>query len=130
MAEGRRIIKEEPIEEKPQPLSERADDGLDFDDTAINVHNKIRGLSPVPGGYSMLDGKRVKFYRSRVVEDNSNNPSGLIYKVDKTGLYVKTKENAVAIEELKVEGKKQLPIKDLLNGMKPEELLNKSHRKE
>lgn len=111
-------------------IIKKEDELVDFDDTAINVHNKIRGLSPFPGGYSMLDGKRVKFYRSRVVEDNSNNPSGLIYKVDKTGLYVKTKENAVAIEELKIEGKKQLPIKDLLNGMKPEELLNKSFRKE
>ena len=64
------------------------------------------------------------------MEDNSKHPVGYIYKVDKTGLYVKAKENAVALEEIKIEGKKQLPMKDLLNGMKPEELLNKCFRKE
>ena len=43
MPEGRRIIKEEPIEEKPKPLYERADDDLDFDDTAITSNTEIGG---------------------------------------------------------------------------------------
>ncbi len=123
-------IKQDESQVSLAKIIKKEDEIIDFDDTAINVHNKIRGLSPVPGGYALLDGKRVKFYKSRVVEDNSNHPAGYIYKVDKTGLYVKAKENAVALEEIKIEGKKQLPIKDLLNGMKPEELLNKCFRKE
>ena len=47
-------------------IIKKEDEVIDFSDTALNVHNKIRALSRVPGGYSILDGKRVKFYKSRV----------------------------------------------------------------
>lgn len=111
-------------------IIKKDDEIIDFDDDAKNVHNKIRGLSPFPGGYALLDNKRVKFYKSRVEKDNSNNKPGTIVKVDKTGIYVKTQTDAVVIEELKIEGKKQLTVQDLLNGMNKEELMNKIFRKE
>ena len=54
----------------------------------------------------------------------------MIFKVDKNGIYVKTKEDAIVIEELKVEGKKLMSVKEFLNGVKIEELLKQKFRKE
>lgn len=111
-------------------IIKKEDEIIDFADTAVNVHNKIRGLSPFPGGYALLDGKRVKFYRTRVDKKNVDALPGTIVMVDKTGIYVKTNDDLVVVEELKIEGKKQLSVQDLLNGMNKEELLNKVFRKE
>jgi methionyl-tRNA formyltransferase len=44
-------------------IIKKEDEILDFNDKVENVHNKIRGLSPFPGSYALLDGKRVKFYK-------------------------------------------------------------------
>ena len=111
-------------------IIKKEDEVIDFNDSAINVHNKIRGLSPFPGGYALLEDKRVKFYKTRVEKANIDVLPGTIVKVDKTGMYVKTNDDFVVIEELKIEGKKKLAIQDLLNGMNKEELLNKIFRKE
>ena len=111
-------------------IIKKEDEIIDFNDSAINVHNKIRGLSPFPGGYALLEDKRVKFYKTRVEKSNIDAVPGTIVKVDKTGMYVKTNDDLVVIEELKIEGKKRLSIQDLLNGMNKEELLNKVFRKE
>ena len=123
-------IKQDDSQVSLAKIIKKEDELIDFDDDAINVHNKIRGLSPFPGGYSLLDNKRVKFYKSRIEKTESKSVPGKIIKVDKTGIYVKTKTDAVAIEELKIEGKKQLSVQELLNGMNKEDLLNKFFRKE
>ena len=108
----------------------KEDEIIDFDETAINVHNKIRGLSPFPGGYSLLDGKRIKFYKSRIEKDNSNIDPGTIVNIDKNGLYIKTKTDIVVIEELKPEGKKIMTTKEFINGIKKEDYVKKVFKKE
>ena len=111
-------------------IIKKEDEVIDFSDTALNVHNKIRALSRVPGGYSILDGKRVKFYKSRVEKCNNDLESGTIYKIEKDGIYVKTNTDAVVIEELKMEGKKEMTAKEFVNGIKKEDYLNKKFVKE
>lgn len=111
-------------------IIKKEDEIVDFDDSAVNVHNKIRGLSPFPGAYSLLDGKRVKFYQSKIEKDNSKNIPGTIVKIDKDAIYIKTKDDSIKIEELKFEGKKRMTTKEFLNGVKKEDLLNKKFEKE
>lgn len=123
-------IKQDETKVSLAKIIKKEDEVIDFNDSAINVHNKIRGLSPFPGGYALLEDKRVKFYKSKVEKTNIAALPGTIVKVDKTGMYVKTNDELVVIEELKIEGKKRLTIQDLLNGMNKEELLNKIFRKE
>ena len=123
-------IKQDETKVSLAKISKKEDEVIDFNDSAINVHNKIRGLSPFPGGYALLEDKRVKFYKSKVEKTNIAALPGTVVKVDKTGMYVKTNDELVVIEELKIEGKKRLTIQDLLNGMNKEELLNKIFRKE
>ena len=111
-------------------IIKKEDELLDFDDTAINIHNKIRGLSDFPGCYSFLNGKRIKFFKSHIEKCNNDIDIGTIYKVEKDGIYVKTKEDSIVIDELMLEGKKRVPVNVFINGIKKEDYLNKKFEKE
>ena len=110
-------------------IIKKEDELLDFDDTAINIHNKIRGLSDFPGCYSFLNGKRIKFFKSHIEKCNNDIDIGTIYKVEKDGIYVKTKEDSIVIDELMLEGKKRVPVNVFINGIKKEDYLNKKFDK-
>ena len=111
-------------------IIKKEDEIIDFDDLSINIYNKIRGLNPYPGAYSLLDNKRVKIYKSRIEKSNSKEIPGTIIDILKDGIVVKTKDSSIVIEELKMEGKKKMTTKEYLNGVKKEELINKKFEKE
>lgn len=111
-------------------IIKKEDEIIDFNDESINIYNKIRGLNPFPGAYSVLDGKRVKIYKSRIEKNDSNSIPGTIIDVLKDGIVVKTKDSSIIIEELKMEGKKKMTAKEFLNGVKKEDLINKKFEKE
>lgn len=111
-------------------IIKKEDEVLDFNDSATNIHNKIRALSPQPGSYSLLDGKRMKMLKSEVVKNNSELSPGTIIAVEKDYFVVKTGKDAIKIEEIQPEGKKKMTVKEYLNGVKKEALLNKQFKKE
>lgn len=111
-------------------IIKKEDEIIDFNDSSINVYNKIRGLNPFPGAYSVLDGKRVKIYKSRIEKNSSDKTPGTIVDILKDGIVVKTKDGSIVIEDLKMEGKKRMSSKEFLNGVKKEELINKEFKKE
>lgn len=108
------------------PVIKREDEHISFNDSALNVHNKIRGLSSVPGGYAILDGIIVKLFLSSL-EDTKETcfEPGVITRVDKNGIYVACLDKEVKILKLQVSGKKPMFVRDYLNGIKKEELVNK-----
>lgn len=106
------------------------DELIDFNDTTLNVYNKIRGLSPFPGAYSLLDGKIVKIYKAKMGDNKSKLIPGSICNIYKDGFAVKTLDGEIIILELKVEGKKRMPSRDFLNGNIKDDLLNKIFTKE
>ena len=108
----------------------REDELLDFDDTTKNVHNKIRGLSPFPSSYSMLDGKIVKFYKSTIGNSNKDGEPGEIINIYKDGIGVKTKDGEIVLKEIKPEGKKCMEVSAFLNGINKNELVGKKFEKE
>ena len=106
-------------------IIKKEDELISFNDSALNVHNKIRALSPIPGVYALLNNKRMKLYNSLVVKNKSKSEPGTIIEVDKNGILIKTAKDAVLIQEIKPEGKNRMAIKDFLNGTKKEDLINK-----
>lgn len=70
------LVVEGALEGKPQDASRatmthclsREDGRIDFNRSAREVHNLVRGLSPWPGAFTVLDGKRVKICRSALTE--------------------------------------------------------------
>ena len=91
--------------------------------TSVEIHNLVRGLSPVPAAWTTLLGKNCKVYKSSLnlkhptPEDISFQP-GEYFTDNKKFLYFKTGDGWLSIEELKLEGKKLMEIKPFLAGNK------------
>ena len=95
----------------------REDEHIDFNDTALNVHNKIRGLSSNPCAYATLDDQNIKIYLSSQDDCNTTNETpGTITRVDKEGFYVACIDKEIKILEIQIPGKNKMLVKDFLNG--------------
>lgn len=94
----------------------KEDEKIDFNDTTINIYNKIRGLSEVPGSYAFLDGKRVKIFNSRI-GSKTNGSIGEIIEVLEDGIGIRTKDSEIIITDIQIEGKTRELVKDYLHGV-------------
>jgi len=104
----------------------REEEHLDFNKTTLEVFNKIRGLSPNPGVYVILDDVSFKIYRSRIGSfDTSNKEIGEICQIYKDGIGVSTKDGEIIITEIKPFGKKKMSVSSYLNGVDSNSLLGK-----
>ncbi len=83
---------------------------IDWGYSAEEVDRLIRGLSPFPGAWSTLDGKRLKLLRSRVVA-GSGRPGEVL-----TGLTIACGNGAVQITEAQIEGRGRQDADTFLRG--------------
>ena len=90
--------------------------------TAQQIKNLVRGLNPIMGAYSFLNGKKIKFWKVDVEEDtNSNQENGTVIKAnDKDGLYIKAKDGILKVIEIQGENAKKMNVNDFLRGNKIE----------
>lgn len=90
--------------------------------TAKQIKNLVRGLNPIMGAYSYLNGKKIKFWKVEVEEDtNLNQENGTVIKAnDKDGLYIKAKDGVLKIIEIQGENAKRMNANDFLRGNKIE----------
>ena len=93
----------------------RKDCLINWNDTALNVHNFIRGLSPVPAAYTTHNNKTYKILRSSLTQNASTLP-GKLFASGKS-LFVSTSEFDIEILQLQPEGKKPMSASDFINGM-------------
>ena len=103
----------------------KEEEKIDFQKDIESVHNLIRGLSSIPGAYCFLDDKRLKVYHSEITSIKSDNIPGTISNIDKTGIYVNTKDYLIKLTDIKLEGKKRCLVKDFINGINPKEYVGK-----
>lgn len=90
--------------------------------TAQQIKNLVRGLNPIMGAYSYLNGKKIKFWKVEVEKDtNLNQENGTVIKAnDKDGLYIKAKDGVLKIIEIQGENAKRMNANDFLRGNKIE----------
>ena len=103
----------------------KEEEKIDFSKSCIDIHNQIRGLSSVPGAYCILETKRLKIYQSERTNNKSVSEPGKIVKIDKTGIYVNTKDFIIKLTDIKLEGKKRCLVRDFVNGINLEEYIGK-----
>ena len=91
---------------------------IDWTLPAAVVHNRIRGLSPIPGANTRLpDGKLLKIYKSeKVFGDYTGEPGRVVDVIKKKGPVVMTGDGAVCILSAKPEGKREMPGFEIVNG--------------
>ncbi len=92
---------------------------IDWNSSAISIHNLIRGLTPNPGAKSKINGKQIKIQDTILNYNNLNISSfkpGQVVDISKKSLSILTGNGVLSINQLQLEGKKSLDIKSFLNG--------------
>ncbi len=90
---------------------DKAEAAIDWRKPAIEIDRQIRGLSPFPGAWTILNGKRLKLLRS-VVSDNAGAPGHVL----DDALTVACGTGAVRITQLQREGKGVQDAESYLRG--------------
>lgn len=90
--------------------------------TALEIKNLVRGLTPGMGTYTLLNNKKIKFWKVDVEENIDNidinlfNPGQVIISDDKKGLYIKTIDGILKVLSLQAENSKKMNTEDFLRG--------------
>jgi methionyl-tRNA formyltransferase len=103
----------------------RSDEELDFNNNGQVILNKIRGLNPWPLANIKIDGIEIKILEASFMKKENSKKTSAIVEIDKNKLGISCKDGIIYLERIKPFGKKEMAIKDFLNGIKKEELLNK-----
>ncbi len=106
-------------ESKHAPKIFKEDCLINWNDTAQNIHNKIRGLNPFPTAFTYLNGKVIKIHNSLLNEVNFKLKPGES-KVESKKLFVGTGTTPIEITALQMEGKQKSNAIDFINAYKEE----------
>ena len=91
---------------------------VDFCDTVKNVHNRIRGLSPIPLSFTRTsDGKILKLVSAHISDMPKSGECAEVISLDKS-IYVNCSDGVVAIDAVVPEGKSKMKAVDFINGRK------------
>jgi len=103
----------------------REEEVIDFNEKSINIFNKVRGLNPWPLSHLALDNEEIKVIECTYELKEHNKEIGAIIDVNKDKLGIASSDGIIYLTKIKPSGKKEMNIKDFLNGKKPEDLIGK-----
>ena len=103
--------------------------------TAEEIKNLVRGLNPIMGAYTFLDGKKIKFWKVQTLTENEllekfqeleeykyhlnkMQAGTVLFSDDKKGLFIKANDGILQVLEIQGENSKKMPIQDFLRGNK------------
>lgn len=99
-------------------LIDKRDRIINWNEDAETVFNLYRGLTPNPGTYTWLRGKRLQLKKLELVslDTVSDFSSGTVCDVDEIGILVQCRKGVIRIIECQPENKRRLQAVDLVNG--------------
>lgn len=97
--------------------------------TAQEIKNLVRGLTPIMGAFTYLNGKKIKFWKVAIaseeeieIENMNIIRNGTVLVSDtRDGLFIKARQGVLKVLEIQGENAKKMPIQDFLRGNKIEE---------
>ncbi len=116
-----KTIKQPDKEDKPAPKIFKETCKIDWDQPIDTIYNKIRGLSPYPASWTIIDNINetieVKIYNVTKEKIKHNYSTGNIFTTKKE-MKIATCDGYIFINEIQLPGKRRMKITDLLNGFK------------
>ncbi len=94
---------------------------IQWSNSCISIHNKVRGLNPFPMAYTHYKGVSMKLIESITTEHKSTKVPGTIVKVDKSGMRVATEDRDILITKIQFPNKKPLTVEEYTRGNDLEE---------
>lgn len=99
----------------------------------VDIKNLVRGLNPIMGAYSFLEGKKIKFWKVQKLEKEEfqskiknfeskkfeDAESGeVLFANEKFGLFIKTVDGVISVLEIQGENARKMNIEEFLRGNK------------
>lgn len=91
---------------------------IDWNETAREIERKVRGLYSWPGAYTSYQGKMLKIYRAQALDEGPDGEAGSVSSVTKNAVIVNAGAGKLSLQEVQLEGKKRMAVKDFLLGYK------------
>jgi len=107
---------QDPLLATSAPRLRREDGRIRWGGDARQIVSLIRGLSPLPGAYTTLQGKQLKVLAAAAGEPAVGVVPGTVAGVDEAGLRVAAGSGCVVLTEVQLEGKRALPVREFLRG--------------
>jgi methionyl-tRNA formyltransferase len=89
---------------------------INWQNNVSDIVNLIRGLSPSPAAYTLLEGLSLKIFSAEAQPGKVNQPLGTIATASATGLPVAASDGYVILKDVQLAGKKRILISDFLRG--------------
>lgn len=93
---------------------------INWNDSAKNIHNIIRGLNPWPIAFTNFKGERMKIYESNPLNEESKEEPGTIISATKEGMKVSCGSDVLLVKKIQLPNGKPLTIEQYINGHKIE----------
>lgn len=96
------------------PMLDKAMCPIDWNKTAQQIHNQVRGLHPWPVATMELNGTQFKVHETRVVEGQG--VPGSVLELNKHGLVIACGQGAIEVRSLQAQGGKRMNAPDYFRG--------------
>ena len=116
------------------PMLDKQMAKIEWEDMGVSkIKNLVRGLNPIMGAYSFLDGKKIKFWKVDILDENELMeifpelkeysykmkelmPGTVLFSDDKKGLFIKGQDGIINAKEVQAENSKRMNVNDFLRG--------------
>ncbi|WP_138751680.1 methionyl-tRNA formyltransferase [Paenibacillus sinopodophylli] len=105
------------------PNLTREDERIDWYKSARAIFNQVRGLSPMAGAFTYLNGEVFKVWACAESKGHASNKSlipGTVLATDNEGIYVQTGEGVLLLKEIQPAGKRAMSAAEWLKGARLE----------
>ena len=89
---------------------------INWKETTLHIDAKIRGLNPWPGGYTYYKGEVMKIWKAVPSQTVETVEPGTVLEVSKEGIWVKTLDGSLLVEEIQMPNKKRMPVSEYIKG--------------
>ncbi|MGE8430127.1 MAG: methionyl-tRNA formyltransferase [Sphingobacterium sp.] len=108
------LLTTEPLKHAPKIFKE--DCKINWDQPTAQVYNFIRGLSPYPAAFTLLNDKALKIYSTEKELARTATIPGTVETDKKSFLKIAAQDGYIIISDLQLEGKKRMNVVDFLKG--------------
>lgn len=98
------------------PLLEKEMGQIDWNSTATEIANRVRGLSPWPGAFTHVDQERWTIWKAKALLDSTSTEPGTAVAVTKDALHIATGRGLLAITELQPANSRRMTVQQYLAG--------------
>lgn len=98
------------------PMINRDTGKIDWNKTAFEIHNLVRGVNPFPGAFAFIDDRKLKIWKTEIADCDRKGNIGEIIDLDASGALVKTGKGCIRIIEVQGENSKRMHVWNYHNG--------------